>query len=220
MNPIEKQYKEFFDDWEARGPVNLGPMSSSIWRNDPRSVFIKLSRYKFVSKLLQGKREVLEIGCGDGWASSLVMKEVHKLTLSDLDNVWRDSISDLFGNQIEFLQIDFTREVPIKSYDAIYALDVLEHIDPLQSSNFCKNFAKSLKQNGVAIVGMPSLESQAFASEVSKAGHVNCMTGLSLKSHLSEHFSNVFVFSMNDEMIHTGHYGMSHYLMAVCVGPY
>jgi len=218
MNPVERQYKKFFEDWEAQGPVKIGPMSSSIWRTDPKSVFIKLSRYKFVSKLVQGKDEVLEIGCGDGWASSLVMKEVGKLTLSDIDPIWSESVSNLYGENVSFEQIDFTNTLPDKTYDAIYALDVLEHIDPKDSPRFCSNVAKSLRDSGLALIGMPSLESQLYASEVSKAGHVNCMSGDTLKSHLSVYFTNVFVFSMNDEVVHTGFYGMSHYLIALCLG--
>jgi 2-polyprenyl-3-methyl-5-hydroxy-6-metoxy-1,4-benzoquinol methylase len=194
-------------------------MASSIWREDPKSVFIKLSRYKFVSKLVQGKESVLEIGCGDGWASSLVKKEVGNLVLSDMDAIWADSILNLYGKEVMFHQIDFSNNWAGETYDAVYALDVLEHINPKDSPRFCSNVARSLSNSGFAIIGMPSLESQLYASEVSKAGHVNCMSGQKLKSHLSDYFTNVFVFSMNDEVVHTGFYGMSHYLIALCVGP-
>ena len=64
---------------------------------------------------------------------------------------------------------------------------------------------------------MPSLESQEYASPQSKAGHVNCKSGNDLKKTLEKHFKNVFVFSMNDEVIHTGYYPMAHYLLALCI---
>mgnify|MGYP007028595943 CR=1 FL=1 len=32
-------------------------------------------------------------------------------------------------------------------------------------------------------------------------------------------FDNVFLFSMNDEVVHTGFTPMAHYLFALCVGP-
>ena len=39
-----------------------------------------------------------------------------------------------------------------------------------------------------------------------------------LKSDLLKYFNNVFVFSMNDETVHTGYYPMAHYFLALCCG--
>ncbi len=65
---------------------------------------------------------------------------------------------------------------------------------------------------------MPSLESQTYASSLSKIGHVNCKTGDELKRLMEEYFTNVFIFCMNDEVIHTGYQPMAQYLFALCVG--
>jgi hypothetical protein len=35
---------------------------------------------------------------------------------------------------------------------------------------------------------------------------------------MAEHFENVFVFSMNDEVVHTGFTPMAHYLLAIGAG--
>ena len=56
------------------------------------------------------------------------------------------------------------------------------------------------------------------ASAGSKAGHVNCKDAPTLKLLLSVYFHNVFMFSMNDEVVHTGFYPMAHYLLALCCG--
>ena len=66
---------------------------------------------------------------------------------------------------------------------------------------------------------MPSLESQIYASEGSKIGHVNCQSGDVLKNNLKKYFHNVFIFSMSDEVVHTGFTPMAHYLLALCVTP-
>jgi len=47
---------------------------------------------------------------------------------------------------------------------------------------------------------------------------VNCKSGPQLKSLLQNYFEHVFLFSMNDEVVHTGYYPMAHYLIAVCCG--
>ena len=73
------------------GVEKLGLMSGKRWREDPKGLLFSLSRYKFVSKLLNGKNEVLEIGCGDGWYSRIVKQSVKNLTISDVDEVFLNS---------------------------------------------------------------------------------------------------------------------------------
>jgi len=103
-------------------------------------------------------------------------------------------------------------------YDGVYALDVLEHIRPgVDETKFLDNCVASLaKKGGIAVFGSPSLESQKYASPISIAGHVNCYSGQDLKARLSQWFRVVLIFSMNDEMVHTGFDKMANYLLAVC----
>jgi 2-polyprenyl-3-methyl-5-hydroxy-6-metoxy-1,4-benzoquinol methylase len=101
-------------------------------------------------------------------------------------------------------------------FDGAYSLDVLEHIPPEEERTFVRNLARSLTEYGVLLIGTPSIQSQAHASPQSRAGHVNCKDHHGLKGLLSEFFHNVFLFSMNDEVVHTGFYPMAHYLIALC----
>jgi hypothetical protein len=39
-----------------------------------------------------------------------------------------------------------------------------------------------------------------------------------LKRLMLQHFHDVFMFSMNDEVVHTGFHALAHYLFALCVG--
>ena len=78
--------------------------------------------------------------------------------------------------------------------------------------------SKSVSKNGVVIIGSPSLQSQTYASKGSKEGHVNCKDGKELKRVMEQHFENVFLFSMNDEVVHTGFHPMAHYLITLCAG--
>ena len=94
----------------------------------------------------------------------------------------------------------------------------MEHIEAEKEHVYVTNLKNSLTEQGVLIVGMPSLESQTYASTQSKIGHVNCKSGKDLKGTLEKDFHNVFLFSMNDEVVHTGFSPMAHYLFAVCCG--
>ena len=100
-------------------------------------------------------------------------------------------------------------------FDAAYALDVLEHIPAVDEDRFIGNIVAALSGTGVVIFGMPSIESQTHASSQSRAGHVNCKSGDAFKRTLERHFHSVFVFSMNDEVVHTGFYPMANYLLGI-----
>jgi cyclopropane fatty-acyl-phospholipid synthase-like methyltransferase len=210
----EPQYQECIEAVTERGFERLGLRSSQSWHDDPKHLLFRLSRYKFVAKMLSGSEHVLEIGCGDAFGTRLVQQEVKALSATDFDAVF---IKDVEARMVERWRFPvFTHDLldgPIAgSYDGIYALDVLEHIAQKDEHTFLKNAFAPLTEHGVGIIGMPSLESQAYASPTSRAGHVNCKSLPQLKALMQTFFHNVFMFSMNDEVVHTGHHAMAQVL--------
>ena len=208
----EKQYSACF---EAE-PVTLGPMASEAYRRDPKHLGFTLARYKFVSKMLAGKRKVAEIGCGDAFGSRVVSDAVEYLDLFDFDPAWEQFARAATGCQ--FRTNDIVRDHLPSCYEAIYMLDVLEHVRPFDEPAVMANVCRSLDRDGIFIVGCPSLESQAYASEQSRIGHVNCRSGDDLRAAMSAHFLQVFLFGMNDEILHVGFAPMCQYQLALCVG--
>lgn len=217
----EPQYEALVTLKKGRGLTTLGMMNNQVWQDDPRRLVFTLSRYKFVSKLLAGKQRVLEVGCGDAFASRIVKQEVQSLTVLDFDPIFVADIQDRADPQwpMESSVHDMLSGPYPGTYDAIYSLDVLEHIEQSHEVMFIENIIRSLSTQGVLIVGMPSLESQAYASVQSKLGHVNCKSGKDLQSLFERYFHNVFLFSMNDEVVHTGFTPMAHYVIVVCTTP-
>ena len=199
------------------GVEKLGLMSGKRWREDPRGILFTLSRYKFVSKLLQGKDQVLEIGCGDGWYSRVVKQTVKNLTLSDTDEIFLQNSKNREKIwKFDYLSHDLIISPTTKKFDAIYLLDVFEHINKKDENIFLSNIAKSLKKNGVLITGTPSHEFQKYVKNPDPT-HVNCKTSKQLRSVLQKHFDNVFIFSMNDEIVHTGFEKMANYFFSLCL---
>jgi len=197
-------------------------MANESWNQDPKRTLFTLSRYKFVSKLLSGFNYVLEVGCADAFGSRIVQQSVNSLTAIDFDPVFIQDIRARYNPKwpFNFFQHDMlSGPVNTRSFDAVYCLDVLEHINPSDEHIFLSHCIKSMSKNAVFIAGLPSLESQAYASPQSKEGHVNCKSGDQLKSSLQKYFNNVFIFSMNDEVVHTGFHPMAHYLFALCCSP-
>ncbi len=217
----EAQYQFLLDLRERYGLGSLGLMSSQTWGEDPKRLLFLLARYKFVAKMLAGRKRVLEIGCADAFGTRLVQQEVGSVTATDFDEIF---IEEAKKRQDERWPVDLRVHDMIsgpmdEKFDGAYALDVLEHIAPQDETRFLNHLAGSLGPEGVAVVGIPSLESQVYASDASKAGHVNCKTAPDLKATLERYFRFVFVFSMNDEVVHTGFHKMAHYLLALCCGP-
>lgn len=217
----ENQYSKYLQEAEDEGFERLGLMHSQSWRKDPKHLLFTLSRYKFVAKMFDGFDHVLEVGCGDGFACRIVHQHVKNLDVTDFDPVFiKDIENRTRGTRWApraFAHDILGKPIPGK-YDGIYALDVLEHIHKNNEFLFLKNMIAPLTSHGTVIIGMPSIESEAYASEDSKQGHINLKSQKELKMALEPFFHTVFMFSMNDEVVHTGFYGMAHYIFAVCCG--
>jgi cyclopropane fatty-acyl-phospholipid synthase-like methyltransferase len=216
----EKQYQIMLEYRRKRGLESMGLMASQAWYDDPKRLAFTLARYKFVAKMLSGFEHVLEVGCADAFGTRVVVQEVKKLTAVDFDAVFIEDTNARMSDRWKFeCRVHDMLTGPVAGeFDGAYALDVLEHITPENEELFLRNMAAPLTANGVMIIGMPSLESQPYASPLSKEGHVNCKTMPDLKSLMQRFFNNVFMFSMNDEVVHTGYHKMAHYLFALCCG--
>jgi cyclopropane fatty-acyl-phospholipid synthase-like methyltransferase len=217
----EAQYGSAIDFVRRQGLQRMGLHASWAWHDDPKRMAFSLARYKFVAKMLDGAREVLEVGCADGFASRIVAQAVGRLTAVDFDPEFVASARETAAGgrwPIEFRQHDLLGGPVEGRFDAMYSLDVLEHIPAEHEVRFLTNMIAPLAADGVCLIGMPSLQSQQYASPLSKEGHVNCKDQKDLRALLQRFFANVFLFSMNDEIVHTGFAAMSHYNIGLCCG--
>lgn len=201
----------------VEGP--LGLHSSYGWEVDPKRLCFTAARYKFVAKLLEGKALVLEVGCADAFFSRIVGQHVGSLHVVDVN---REYIGSAYRNNPRDLTQERTNrwgvvpydwdilKGPLGGFDAVYTLDLFEHIETGSEDVLLGNLSRCAP---VCVVGTPSLESQVYASEVSKLEHVNCKTKEALRSSMGKHFEQVFMFGMNDEVLHTGM--MAAYLFAL-----
>jgi 2-polyprenyl-3-methyl-5-hydroxy-6-metoxy-1,4-benzoquinol methylase len=217
----ERQYQRSIDLLKDNGLTSLGLMTNQAWQDDPRHLIFTLARYKFVAKMLSKRKHALEVGCADAFGTRIVLQEVGKLTAVDFDPVFVADAKARMDPKWKFdCRVHDMLSGPVKGkFDAAYALDVIEHIRVADEPTFVSNIARSLDKHGVLLLGCPSSESQAYASPASKAGHVNCKSGLSMRALLERFFHNVFVFSMNDEVVHTGYFPMAHYIIGIGCSP-
>jgi 2-polyprenyl-3-methyl-5-hydroxy-6-metoxy-1,4-benzoquinol methylase len=186
-------------------------MTNWSWEHDPKRLAFQAARYLFVAKMLEGKRRVLEVGCADGQGARIVRQHVGGVVGIDTDAKSVEEAQRLASEKwpVQFLHRDIM-VAPIPGFDAVYSLDLFEHIEDeerlLTHLHACAP---------VCIIGTPSLQSQRYASEISRAGHVNCVSKQGLRERMQRHWRQVFVFGINDTTLHCGHDGMTHYLIAI-----
>jgi 2-polyprenyl-3-methyl-5-hydroxy-6-metoxy-1,4-benzoquinol methylase len=171
-------------------------------------VLFTLARYKFVAKMLDSYDYVLEVGCGNGFGTRIVAQAVKHLTATDPDVSQTEK-----ADGVAYINADILKGPPSTCFDAVYCLDVFEHI--ADEKTLLTNLRACAP---VCIIGTPSRESQAYASVNSRRDHVNCKSGEELRTSCLRYWKRVFMFGMNDETLHTGFMPMSHYLFALCIG--
>lgn len=221
---VDKGYKlwSIYGATQKEDSITLGPHTSFQYNNSRRHLLYSMSRYKFAMKMLGsgiGGREIsiLDLGCSDGFGTYYVAEFAKKVTGVDFDeeaiNYAKSALNKT--NNIEFILDNFLNKQYGK-YDGVVSFDVLEHIYPENEENFMHTVLDNLKDEGTFIVGTPSLETQQYSKENVTGAHVNVKRGEELYETMNMYFHNVYLFTQNDEIIHTGHLRMANYLIAVC----
>ena len=200
--------------------VTLGPYTSYSLGTDPKHLCFVLSRYKFCARLLEGKSKVLEIGCGDAIGLPIVAQAVGHVWATDWDSGIIEDNKKRVANikNCTFSTFNIVDEPFSEVVNAVYLLDVIEHLHQREEEQTMLNITKSLSPSGICIVGTPNSEASRFASPQSQAGHINLKSHDGLRVLMQGHFENVFLFSMNDEVVHTGFYPLAHYLFGIGAG--
>lgn len=211
--------------------ITLGPIYSEFLLSDPKCFGFVLARYKFAAKMLARKKSILEVGCGEGVGAMMLACETRARVVGiDFDQQQIDYASrnlqqpfDRFRPQdkgrLAYRCHDFVSGTDdLGRFDGLVSVDVIEHVPAGdEEDRFLSRCRDLLADDGVAILGTPNDFASAYASERSQIGHINLFTPDRYVETLERYFSNVFLMSMNDEVVHTGFNKMAHYLMAVCV---
>jgi len=200
--------------------LSLGPWTSYSLLHDPKHLVFTLSRYKFCAKMLEGRASVLEVGPGDGIGLPILAQAVSKVYAVDWDQRLIDGnkrrLKD-FAN-IEHITVDLNKQDINVQVDAAITVDVIEHIEADKEDMFMRRIVRCLHPDGVLITGTPNITASPYASPRSEAQHINLKSMKTLKETTQRYCRNVFMFGMNDEVLHTGYAPMCHYIWSIGVG--
>ncbi len=216
-----------YDLWNEYGMtqrennIKLGLYTSYQWKNSRRHLLFTIARYKFAMKMIgniyeKDEKSILDIGCNDGFGTYFISEYAKKVIGVDFDRDAIDfAIANSESNVIEYKCEDFLNK-KYGDFDGVISFDVIEHIYPEHVCDYMKTVLENLKYTGTFVIGTPSLESQLYSKENVKGAHVNVYKGEDFYKMLKQYFYNVYLFTQNDEVIHTGHLQMANYLIAVC----
>ncbi|MFM8453494.1 MAG: class I SAM-dependent methyltransferase [Gammaproteobacteria bacterium] len=200
--------------------LTMGPYFSSQIKNDPKHLLFTLSRYKFAYKMLPSfkKNKILELGCSEGLGALLLSDNKNDILGVDSDALAIEQANKTLATKnIKFKCKNFVGEF-FGYFDAVVSLDVIEHIDKENENKFLETVVNNLSEEGIALIGTPNETANQYASEASKIGHINLFDAKRLEELMRNYFSYVFIFGLNDEVVHTGFHPMCHYLVALCCG--
>ena len=195
----ERQYQFQVELDEKQGRATLGLMTSAAWEEDPRRLLFLLARYKFVAKMLSGKKAVLEVGCGDAFGTRMILQDVGSVCAVDCDPLFvKDANERMTGRWRFDCRLRDILAGPVNcTFDAAFSLDVLEHVRKVMSAGSSRHHASL--GHGVLIIGTPSLHLSNMP--LPRAGRSRQLQRPQGPARAAlEYFHNVFLFSMNDEV--------------------
>jgi 2-polyprenyl-3-methyl-5-hydroxy-6-metoxy-1,4-benzoquinol methylase len=209
--------------------ITLGPNTVDRYLTDPKRIAFFLSRYKFVGKMLRDCKSIIDVGCGDGFGTLTFLADTKATKVLGVDfdealvkhaqSIQRElaRLHPDRGSRISFQWRDMLAGHPAGDFAGLACLDVIEHIEPARENDFINALRDTLGSDGVALIGTPNLDARQYASPHSEIGHINNYDAERLRTSLGRAFRHVFMFSMNDEIVHTGFDKLAHYLIALCV---
>jgi SAM-dependent methyltransferase len=213
--PGEKELWDRVTAMLGEGRKVLGRHWSYNLLSDPKRLAFVLSRYKFAAKMTGRQKRVLELGCSEGIGTPILAEFASHYTGVDMDASAIATAKENWTNPAwRFVEADFMGQ-RYGTFDSVVSLDVIEHIHREYEPLFFDTVRQNLGEDGICLVGTPNVTSAAYASPGSQRGHVNLYDAGRLEAAMRTVFHNVFMFGLNDELVHTGFAPMAHYLMAL-----
>lgn len=219
-NPDE--YSKIIEELYVKYPngITLTPEYADFVNGNLTQFLIRLSRYKFATKMMRKSDHVLEVGSGSGLGSIYLSQHCKTVTGIDVKKVEVEEARKINTRaNAEFIHGDFYELDAKKTFDSIVSLDVIEHMSMEDGNKFVKKIAQHLNDTGMMIIGSPSIYSYEYQSPASKASHIKCYDQQELVGLVEQYFGRAVVFSMNDEVVHTGHPKMAWYYFVLAFYP-
>ena len=132
--------------------------------------------------LPRAARKILDIGAGSGFIEELLSKRDIKIFANDISNFAVKNLISRFQGKFRKESI-YSMKYPRLSFDAIFALEVLEHVPPAKITKLLKEIRGILKSKGFFIVSVPTNEG-LDKMNTNPSGHVRTYTENLIRAEL------------------------------------
>lgn len=137
---------------------NFESVSDNWWNADGEMKMLHRMngvRLEYFQKILKNYQndlhglEVLDFGCGAGVFSEHLAQNGYNV--SGFDEVEKNIDNAVIHNNNRFENLRYFKDInDLKSYDIVFCLDVVEHVDDL--SHFLKKISQYVKKDGILII--------------------------------------------------------------------
>ena len=215
--------------WNAPKREGGVPLSNDVpiirARTTMDGILFTAARYKFVARMLTPRKgaTALELGCNNGFGTRYLRQrcDLRYLLGVDFDHdaieIAQAEVADdiCAFREDDFLGKDYRSGRARGGYTCVYSMDVIEHIPQTDEQTFIDTVADNLAPDGFAVIGTPNVTMYPYASPWNKERHINNFDQQRLHALLATRFEQVFLFGMNDEVLHTGFDPMCCYILAL-----
>ncbi len=214
-------FEKLVQEQHARFPsLVLPPEYAELFEVNTLQVLIKLARYKFAARLLKAKDDVLEVGSGTGLGAIFLSQHTRHVTgLEIKSHDYEAACAVNRRSNVEFRLESLFDYDPGRRHDAVVSLDVIEHLSPEIGRKFVECIAGHCKPDGIVLIGTPSIYSYPHQGKYSQAAHIKCYDQKELVELMDAYFGRTLAFSMNDEVVHTGHPKLAWYYFVLGLMP-
>lgn len=217
-----KRYQELVAEQHSRYPsITLPPEYAELFESNTLQVLVKLARYKFVARILKADDDVLEVGSGTGMGAIFLAQHSHSVTgLEIKSHDYEAAVAvNRRQNVIFHHRSLYDFEPKDRRFGAVVSIDVIEHMPIEDGRRFVAELASRCRDDGIVVVGSPSIHSYPYQSAYSKAAHIKCYDQKELVELMDGYFGRTIAFSMNDEIVHTGHPKLAWYYFVIGLMP-
>ncbi len=188
----EKRFSDFKKTYSSSYSqlknLNTGKFWNKIFQNNPtfrdQDAMTKEKIDKVISFLPPAGSKILDLGIGQGYLEERLKEKKlnYKIYGIDISSICIKRAKKMFKGEFrlgDVLQIDKYYKPDL--FDAVVALELIEHIPPIKIFSFYSKVKKILKENGTFIITTPLNEGLKSMSE-NPSGHVREYTMPILKT--------------------------------------
>lgn len=145
----------------------LTPFGESVWPGVRNDLFVAHESIYGYFATFAGDRSVLDAGCGTGYGAAILAEAgARSVTALDIDRrSIRYAARHFRRREVTFAVADLEAPLPLPdaSFDAIVSSNCLEHLH--HPGAFVDEMRRLLRPDGVAVVAVPPVTSEALARE-------------------------------------------------------